>query len=148
MLAFREVQQLAAKQLMAKYSGRFTSKAGGVLELKAFGNSTTQGLAVASLTTGHEARDIRSEAAARAGIELENVDFRLYPTNVRRSTQHQFVAVLQDKAAPVDAGTPTCITWMDAGSLEGVPYRFSLDIGRDGRLASIAVEDGEVYLRG
>jgi len=67
--------------------------------------------------------DIRAEVAAAAGIALENLDFRVYPSiEVKKGPAageavglYQFVAVYQDMSAPVDAGTPTCITWMTVG---------------------------------
>ncbi|KAK8083968.1 hypothetical protein PG996_002749 [Apiospora saccharicola] len=78
--------------------------------------------------------DVRAEAARQMGLgSTADVDFRLYPSNVREGAlKHQFVAVFQDRSAPVDMGTPTCITWQEVGSLAGVTYCFAFELADDG----------------
>ncbi|KAK2738111.1 beta-lactamase family protein [Colletotrichum kahawae] len=91
--------------------------------------------------------DLRKEIADSAGIKLENLDFRLYPSNVMTETQHQFVAVFQDKSAPVDMGTPTCITWQDVGSLgSSADVRFVFDVANTGQASKVTFGGGFVAL--
>ncbi|KAI1077836.1 beta-lactamase/transpeptidase-like protein [Whalleya microplaca] len=113
-LALVEMQQLALKETASLYAGKFVGEGEG--NRAAFHVSDEgPGLVVKELVVG--GADLRAEAAAAKGIKLESLDFRLYPTNVRTKTQHQFVAVFQDRDAPVDQGTPTCITWQDVDSI-------------------------------
>ncbi|KAI0010462.1 beta-lactamase/transpeptidase-like protein [Xylariaceae sp. FL0662B] len=114
-LALVKVQELAVKETAARYAGRFAT--GGRTGSRAAFNVSDEGpgLVVEELVV--DGADLRAEAAAAKGIKLASLDFRLYPANVRTKTQHQFVAVLQDRDAPVDQGTPTCITWQDVDSL-------------------------------
>ncbi|GKT42781.1 beta-lactamase-like protein sdnR [Colletotrichum spaethianum] len=119
-LAIVQLQKLAAAEMAAQYAGTFDGPAGtATFNISSDG----PGLVVSSLKEGEV--DLRAEFAAAAGIELQNLDFRLYPSNVATKTQHQFIAVFQDKSAPADMGTPTCITWQDVGSLgSSVDVRF------------------------
>lgn len=141
------VLQLAAKDTASRYAGVFESSSGkGAIALKPTGGDP--GLAVMKLTSGMNGdRDILREVAVAAGIDSRSLDFRLYPTNVKNSTHHQFVAVIQDKDAPVDAGTPTCITWQDVGSLENFPYKFTFVVGKNGAAKAVSVQGGERYAR-
>ncbi len=138
--------KVAAKEMVARYAGTFTSPSGGSLVL-GLTDGGSPGLELKAWTSDHGARDIKNAVANASGITADSLDYRLYPTNVRDSTRQQFVAVLQDKSAPVDAGTPTCITWQDVGALEDVPYRFLFEMGRGGTATSVAVQNGETYVR-
>ncbi|OAQ96162.1 hypothetical protein LLEC1_02113 [Akanthomyces lecanii] len=111
-------------------------------------DASSPGLEIKSWTAGDGGnQNVKEMVAVAAGIASSSLDYRLYPTNVRNSTRQQFVAVLQDKSAPVDAGTPTCITWQDVGALEDVPYRFLIEMGHDGTAISVSVQNGETYAR-
>ncbi len=75
------------------------------------------------------------------------MDFRLYPTNHKEETstgsRMAFRAVFQDVDAPLDAGTPTCVTWMvgvDSLVYNGLALdEFVFGIDKDGRAGSVEV---------
>ncbi|KAH8660159.1 beta-lactamase/transpeptidase-like protein [Xylariales sp. PMI_506] len=119
-LALAELEELAAQQMAAAYAGVFW---GGVEGDKdsyyAVLNTTDEGPGLVVTDLQMNGTDLREAVASAAGIELDNLDFKLYPSNVHNGNKHQFVAVFQDRNAPVDAGTPTCITWMDADAARG-----------------------------
>ncbi|KAH0429791.1 beta-lactamase family protein [Colletotrichum camelliae] len=141
-LAIAQLQKLAAAEANARYVGSFNGSAGSA----SFNVSNDgPGLLVTSLQRGDV--DLRKEIAASAGIKLENLDFRLYPSNVMTETQHQFVAVFQDKSAPVDMGTPTCITWQDVGSLgPSADVRFVFDVANTGQASKVTFGGGSIAL--
>lgn len=135
--------RVAAKEMAVRYSGMFESQSGGRLSL----NVSGLGVEVVSMSGGNEKTDIRSGVATRLHIKPERLDFRLYPTKVQDGKRHQFVAVFQDKDAPVDAGTPTCITWQDVGSVSGAPEKFVFELGEDGAAVGVTVRNGETYIK-
>lgn len=139
--------KVAAKETVARYAGAFTSPSGGSIVL-GLTDGSSPGLEVKTWTSGQDgSKNVKEEVADAAGIDMGSLDYRLYPTNVQNSTRRQFVAVLQDKSAPVDAGTPTCITWQDVGALEDVPYRFMFEMGHNRTVVSVTVQNGETYTR-
>lgn len=81
-------------------------------------------------------------------MELDDRDFRLYPSNVATEIQHQFIAGFQDKSAPVDMDIPTCITWQDVGALGpgvvDVLFVFSMD--GSGRASNVTLASGSLTL--
>ncbi|KAI8295071.1 hypothetical protein K4K56_000194 [Colletotrichum sp. SAR 10_98] len=141
-LAIVQLQQLAAAEAKARYVGSFDGPAGSA----SFNiSSDGPGLIVTSLKKGDV--DLRNEIAASAGIKLENLDLRLYSSNVMTEAQHQFVAVFQDKSAPVDMGTPTCITWQDVGSLgSAVDVQFVFDMANTGKASKVTFGGGSIAL--
>ena len=126
--ALAKMQGLAAAEAEERYAGVYGG-GGEDVAMAVFNVSDNgPGLVVEQLVVG--GRDVRAEIAAAAGIMLENLDFRVYPTNVVKGGLHQFVAVFQDMSAPVDMGTPTCITWMTVDALGptlGDRFVFELD---------------------
>jgi hypothetical protein len=119
----------------------YSGGGGNVVEVKV--SRDGPGFVVARLRLG--GRDVRAETAAANGIALEDLDFRVYPSarfdgGKGKGELHQFVAVVQDMSAPVDAGTPTCVTWMTAGSLgaEGV-NRFVFELDGKGIAVGVTV---------
>ncbi|OAQ78088.1 beta-lactamase family protein [Purpureocillium lilacinum] len=72
--------------------------------------------------------DMMAVAARQLGIMPKDLDYRLYPTNVKDARHHQFVAVFQDRAAPVDMGTPTCITWQSVDAQAQARTRFVFEL--------------------
>ncbi|KAK3709114.1 hypothetical protein LTR37_011093 [Vermiconidia calcicola] len=87
-----------------------------------------------------------SEIAHRAGIDnVLGLDLRLYATNLESNVsgggrQQVFQAIIQDKSALVDAGTPTCIFWQTEGELKvsGMPLdRFVVETDSDGVATSV-----------
>ena len=69
--------------------------------------------------------DWLAQIAQRAAIDYaSDIDFRLYPTDLETGSKRAFRAVVQDKDALVDAGTPTCISWqqmVDVFQRDGLP---------------------------
>jgi hypothetical protein len=51
------------------------------------------------------------------GIKPGALLFRLYPTNLQGGRKLSFRAIRQDGDALADAGTPTCVIWMDIEDL-------------------------------
>ena len=126
--ALGPLRSMAAAETVARYAGTYRGGHDGSMAVL---NVTKDGpgLAVQVLRVGGV--DVRAEAARRLGLRsVSDLDFRLYPSNVREqgSLGSDFVAVFQDRSAPVDMGTPTCITWQEVGSLAGVPYRFAFEL--------------------
>ncbi|KXH34634.1 hypothetical protein CNYM01_03888 [Colletotrichum nymphaeae SA-01] len=141
-LAIVQLQKLAATEATARYVGTFEGPGG----VAAFNTSRDgPGLLVSTLTAGEI--DLRAQIAKAAGIKLEDLDFRLYPSNIGSKTQHQFVAVFQDKSAPVDMGTPTCITWQDVDSLgSSVDVRVVFTIDASGKATNVTLNGGSLSL--
>lgn len=120
------LQQLAAKELAARFAGtyghRHDNRSVAVLNITENG----PGLQVQKLVV--EGVDIRSKIAAELGMKSEkDLDFRLYPTNLQDKQGQHFVAVFQDESAPIDMGTPTCITWQEVGATAAYEFWFVLD---------------------
>lgn len=131
---------VAAREVAGEYAGVFGGKGSEngttetAVELKAAKDGP--GLVIAKMVV--KGRDVRAETARKAGIEIGNLDWRVYPA-IKTKEAHQFVAVVQDVSAPVDAGTPTCITWMTVGELgAGVVER--VVFGLDGTGSAVSVE--------
>ncbi|KAJ3484691.1 hypothetical protein NLG97_g6995 [Lecanicillium saksenae] len=137
----RPLQKVAVGEMAAKYAGLFKSESGDALLL----NVTGPGLEVMKMS--EDGKNRRQDVADVSGIKETSLDFRLYPTNVRNAERHQYVAVFQDRDAPVDAGTPTCITWQDVGSLISVPNKFIFELNSMGVASSVSVQDGKKYVR-
>jgi len=126
--ALLNIDQLARAQATADLAGTYASEISG-------GNSTIvleptgsdPGLAITSLVVN--STDWLSEIAKLSHVEPQFLDLRLYPTNLESAlgnrTQQALRAVIQDKSALVDAGTPTCISWMTVD--EVVKDGFALD---------------------
>ncbi|KAK6223854.1 beta-lactamase family protein [Colletotrichum tabaci] len=141
-LAVAQLQELAAAEMAARYAGTFVGPAGAATFTV---SGDGPGLVVSRLEAGEV--DLRADIAAAAGVGLEDLDFRLYPSNVATETRHQFVAVFQDKGAPVDMGTPTCITWQDVGAL-GLTFdvRVVFDIDMSGKATNVTLAGGSLSL--
>ncbi|CAH0018740.1 unnamed protein product [Clonostachys rhizophaga] len=135
----------AAQETVARYGGSYGAKDGnGVFgHFNITGNG--YGLEVQELRNQNGA-DLRKEYANVLEIEEADLDFRLYPTNVQDKSRHQFVAVYQDKSAPIDMGTPTCITWQEVGAVSGVAHRFWFELNDSGAATRVLVDQGDVVL--
>ncbi len=127
--AISALSVVAAQQSAGRFAGSYGSAANGNTAA-VFNVTNAPGLLVDSMVLN--GTDLRLEAAKAAGIELANLDFKLYPTNLVSKTYHQFVAVLQDRTALVDQDTPTCITWMDVGSQPGTVDRVVFQLNDQG----------------
>lgn len=127
------LQGIAAAETAARYAGTYRGGNDSVAVL----NVTEDGPGIAVQELRVDGVDVRAQAARQLGIAtVANLDFRLYPAIVgERSLRHEFVAVFQDRSAPVDMGTPTCITWQQVGSTAGLEYRYAFSL-TDGEVAS------------
>ena len=69
------------------------------------------------------------------------MDFRLYPTDLQTGSKRAYRAVVQDRDALVDAGTPTCISWqqtVDVFQKGGLPLdEFVLEMGDGGENVTV-----------
>ncbi|KAH6887495.1 beta-lactamase/transpeptidase-like protein [Thelonectria olida] len=122
------LQKIAADELTLRYAGTYEGSDDDVAVFNITENGP--GLEVQKLVI--DKVDLKSKTAEKLGIKAADLDFRLYPTNVQDESRHQFVAVFQDKTAPVDMGTPTCITWQEVGALVGVEVRIVFLLDEDG----------------
>lgn len=140
-LAVLQLEQIAAKQTATRYVGGYASD-GSYASL----NLTDEGpgLVVSELVVN--GTDMRERAAAASGILVGNLDFRLYPTNLVNGNLQQFVAVFQDRSAPADMGTPTCITWMDVGALDDIPSRYIFELDDTAVASNLRIPDKKVNL--
>ena len=104
------MEKVAMHQAAHNYAGNYTTN-DFKLQIRMDGLS---GLSLTNWTRG--AQDIRAGFADLNSIAPATADFRLYPTNLinisEKGSKQAFRAVLQDMSAPIDAGTPTCISWM------------------------------------
>ncbi|KAF5707815.1 hypothetical protein FGLOB1_6719 [Fusarium globosum] len=126
------LQVISAKGLEARYAGSYKGKA-----TEAAFNTTDngRGLEVQKLVIGGV--NIKNQTAQKLGVKADDLDFRIYPTNVQDESRHQFIAVFQDKSAPIDVGTPTCITWQEIGADAEISFVFT--IGRQGEVVGVEV---------
>lgn len=156
--ALLQIDQLARLQAKANLAGMYgiaSSSGNSSIIVKPTGTADP-GLTVTALFANDT--DWFSRIADEAGITPQDLDFRLYPTNLEDVTdggkQRAFRAVFQDKKSLVDAGTPTCITWMGVGELErnGLPlddFIFEMgDAGMAVALSSPALDERYVRLSG
>ncbi|KAK8096051.1 beta-lactamase/transpeptidase-like protein [Apiospora kogelbergensis] len=126
------LQGIAAAETAARYAGTYRGGNDSVAVL----HVTEDGPGIAVQELRVDGVDVRAQAARQLGIAtVADLDFRLYPAIVgENSLRHEFVAVFQDRSAPVDMGTPTCITWQHIGSTAGVEYRYAFSL-TDGEVA-------------
>ncbi|KAK8043754.1 beta-lactamase/transpeptidase-like protein [Apiospora phragmitis] len=137
------LQSMGAAETAARYTGTYRGGSNDYSVAVLNVTSDGPGLAVQELRV--DGVDMRADTARQLGISsVADLDFRLYPTNVHEvdSHTHQFVAVFQDRSAPVDAGTPTCITWQEAGAAAGVEYRFVFNLTEDGMAGEFGSSSG------
>lgn len=123
----------------AQFTGSFTSGNSSIVVAPT--KDPTPGLAVSNFTSGNS--DMFDIYAELSGVLKDNLNIRLYPTDMNEKTatgeRVGFRAIIQDVTALADAGTPTCDTWrsVDMLQLGGVgidQFTFEID------------EDGEVYV--
>lgn len=122
------LQTFAAKELALRYAGTYKHDNTSVAVLNITDNGP--GLEVQKLVI--DKVDVKAATADKLGIKPADLDFRIYPTNVQDKHKHQFVTVFQDKSAPVDMGTPTCITWQEVGAVAGVEHSVVFVLNKDG----------------
>ncbi|ETS73164.1 hypothetical protein PFICI_15109 [Pestalotiopsis fici W106-1] len=142
-LALLTLAELASKEAAAMFAGEYAASNGSSYAVL---NVTDEGPGLVVSQFVVNGSDIRSEAAVRTGIEIENLDMRLYPSNVVSGSLRQFVAVFQDRSALVDMGTPTCITWMDVGTLQGIPTRYIIEVDDSEVAVGLRIPDRQIRL--
>ena len=135
------LEKTAILEAAINYAGNYNS-GNSTLVVKVEGLS---GLSLTNWTNGSE--DVRAAYADLNSIPPATLDFRLYPTNLvdksPADSRKEFRASMQDIAAPADAGTPTCITWM--GNIDKFVYNgvsldsFIFDLGADGRATALEI---------
>ncbi|RGP73175.1 beta-lactamase family [Fusarium longipes] len=111
--------QIAAAETEIRYAGDFKGK-----NSQASFNTTNNGHGLVVQQLVINGVDIKERTAQTLGIESKDLDFRVYPTNIKDETHHQFIAVFQDTSALIDMGTPTCITWQEVGADIEIYVRF------------------------
>ncbi|CAK7225880.1 hypothetical protein SEUCBS140593_006053 [Sporothrix eucalyptigena] len=135
-LVLLNLESLAAEEAASYFGGNYTNSSSDIAVIDS--PSDGYGFVVSSLVV--DGVDLRNKTAVAAGIELENLDYRIYPSNVASDTQHLFLAVFQDITAPVDAGTPTCITWQDVGTLGAdVAEQFVFGVDKEGVATTMTI---------
>lgn len=113
------LEKAAISQAGHTYSGEYRSNQ-PIASLIIEDPDDMPGLSLSNFTVG--STDIREELARLAGIAPSALSIRLYPTDlIERTasggTKIAFRAVFQDQDATIDAGTPTCITWLSVDAL-------------------------------
>lgn len=131
---------ISAKEAEARYAGQYKGK-----HAQAAFNITDNGYGLEVLNLVVDGVNVKSQTAQRLGIEAKELDFRVYPTNVKDEHQHQFVAVFQDRSAPIDAGTPTCITWQEVGA--GVEINIVFNLDKEGNAVGFEIPQLEAKLK-
>ena len=138
------IEQTAGAEATVNYAGNYTSQDGVRMAIDVDGLS---GLSVLTWTANGGDVDIKAAYAQLNHIPAETLDMRLYPTNLGDETGNGmhliFRAVFQDIAAPVDGGTPTCVTWeegVDKLVYDGISLdEFVFMLGEKGGAVSVTV---------
>ncbi|GME56948.1 putative beta-lactamase family protein [Neofusicoccum parvum] len=143
LLAIDKLGRAQAKSLLAG-TYQASASANSSLVIRETGDSDP-GLSVETLVVN--GKDWRTEIAGLQAIKPEDLDFRLYPTNLQATAADggmlmEFRAVFQDKSAPIDQGTPTCISWMGVNDLllDGKDLgSFTFHLDHDGNSTAITI---------
>ena len=109
------LEKTAIAQANASYSGTYTSKNGTSNLTMSIEVDGKPGLVVTALT--NNGIDVRAAIAKLKGIIPDALIFRLYPTNFQSNGKLELRAFWQDNNDLADAGTPTCVSWMDVEDL-------------------------------
>jgi hypothetical protein len=106
------------------------------------------GVSVTTLT--NNGIDVCAGIAKLKGINPEALLFRLNPTNPLDGGKLSFRAIWQDSDALADAGTPTCVSWMN---IEDLVYggeslnEFLFELDADGRAELVEIPDLRATLK-
>lgn len=137
--AIESLQGAAAKQTALRFSGVYShGKAAANISIATDG----PGLVVTQLTdsNGH---DLIAKYATKLNIKRKDIDFKLYPSNVKSGKTEQWVMVFQDKSDPADEGTATCITWQTVGV---APWQVVFEVD-EGRAVGLSIPDEKLHLQ-
>ncbi|KAB8259300.1 beta-lactamase/transpeptidase-like protein [Aspergillus pseudonomiae] len=114
------LMKTAVKQAGARFGGEYTASS-GLNSSIIVSVDKLPGMFVDRFVSN--GTDFRETLASLIGVkDPEALSIRLYPTGLVSSTESggsrvAFRAVLQDKNELADAGTPTCVSWMDVDKL-------------------------------
>ena len=141
------LQEFAAQELASRFAGDYEGDGDDDYHAQLNVTGSGPGLEVRELAAG--GKDLRAEAAGKLGVALSDLDFRVYPSNIRdeAARRQQFVAVFQDRSAPVDMGTPTCVTWQEVGAVLGDGYNLVFALDGEGRSTGFELPRDGVSLR-
>ncbi|GAB1198373.1 hypothetical protein APSETT444_007692 [Aspergillus pseudonomiae] len=115
------LMKTAVKQAGARFGGEYTASS-GLNSSIIVSVDKLPGMFVDRFVSN--GTDFRETLASLIGVkDPEALSIRLYPTGLVSSTESggsrvAFRAVLQDKNELADAGTPTCVSWMDVDKLK------------------------------
>lgn len=111
------LETVAATEAIKGHAGTYSDAASGA-KLSIAANYTKTGLNVLSFT-GSNGTDLKATLAELNNVSggADALSFRLFPTNLATDTTRSFRAVYQDMNAFADAGTPTCVSWMNVDQL-------------------------------
>lgn len=137
------LQEFASQETAMRYAGRYED--GG--STSAVLNITDNGVGLEVQQLKINGKDVKAETAEKLGIKTADLDFRLYPSNVQDETKHQYIAVFQDKSAPIDMGTPTCITWQEVGADTGRDFNFVFELSEEGAAIGFEIPGAEKGLK-
>lgn len=131
------LEKAAVVQANASYSGTYSSGNGTRMSIEVDGKP---GLVVTELT--NNGADVRAGIAKLKGIEPDALIFRLYPSNMQSEENIEFRAIWQDNKDLADAGTPTCVSWMD---IEDLVYggesldRYVFELDESGKAKAVEI---------
>ncbi|KAM0244944.1 hypothetical protein ACHAP5_005851 [Fusarium lateritium] len=133
-------QQIAHEETEVRYAGKFEGK-----NAQAVFNTTDNGHGLVVQKLMIDGVNVKDRTGQKLGIQAKNLDFRLYPSNVQTASQHQWIAVFQDRSAFVDMGTPTCITWQEVGTDVDINVVFTTD--KKGKVVGVEIPQLDVKMK-
>ncbi|WZH45563.1 beta-lactamase/transpeptidase-like protein [Fusarium acuminatum] len=133
-------QQIAHQETDVRYAGKFESK-----NAEATFNTTDNGHGLVVQKLMINGVNVKDQTAKKLGIQAKNLDFRIYPSNVQTGSQHQWIAVFQDRSALIDMGTPTCITWQQVGADVEIHIVFTKD--KKGNVVGVEIPQLDVKMK-
>lgn len=150
-IAIGGIMEVAFQESKALFAGRYemTSDSSAVINVTESRIEQDAGLVVSSLVIN--GTDARASIAQEAGIEPQNLDLRLYPSNIEskstNGSRKVFIPVFQDIAASVDEGTPTCISWMTVGEYApNVVDQVIFELDQKGNATALVISPNGVRL--
>ncbi|KAE8424014.1 beta-lactamase/transpeptidase-like protein [Aspergillus pseudocaelatus] len=147
------LMKMAVKQAGARFGGQYTASAGLNSSLTVSVDELPGMYVKRFVSNG---TDFQETLASLIGVEdPDALSIRLYPTGLVSETasggsRMAFRAILQDKDELADAGTPTCVSWMDVDKLK---YQgraldsFVFEVDGDGNAIGIEVSALELQLK-
>ena len=134
------LESTAREQAGNNYAGFYLSTESTLNSNVVIETDELPGLSVTALT--YNGTDFLAALARLNGIKPSSFSLRLYPTNARSASKFAFRAIFQDANALVDAGTPTCVSWMgvDVLTYGGVSLDlFVFDLDESGQATQLEI---------